>query len=79
MARFWVIVCVALLMIILTIKSYCFTLEADYRGPGSEIETFEREVRDRENRESFERAAERDDCSQRDRERASEYERDHSA
>lgn len=68
--------CAGLLALIGMIKCHAYSLEADYRGPGSEIERFERECRERDNHEAAERRAEGSQ-DRRDVERAGENEREH--
>jgi hypothetical protein len=79
----WLRVVAVVLAVILTIglaiKAHSFNMEMDYRGPGSEIEAFERQANDRESEKANERVNENDrnnrDSTQNDRERANEYQR----
>lgn len=64
------------IFIALSIYCHSWSLEIEYVGPGSDADRLDREVRDHENRESFDRAREgRGDT--RDIERANEYSNDH--
>lgn len=68
----------ALILIILgwAVYGYCYTLEMDYSGPGSEYEASMERYRDESNRESAERCG-RGEASDRDQERAEQYQKDH--
>ena len=76
--RVWALIAAGLIALACTIKSYAFNLEIEFRGPGSEIERFEKQDRDNENEKASERCS-RGEGTERDREHASEYEREHSA
>ena len=71
----------ALLCVIVlgAVCGYSYGFEIESRAPGSEIERFERECRDDQNREASERCDRESEPSSQDRERATEYERDHGA
>lgn len=73
-----VFVVMALFLIIVgwCIKTYAYTFEMDYSGPGSEFERSMDMYRDHENRESSERCG-RDQERSGDREKAEQYEKDH--
>lgn len=73
-----VMVIMALILMIVgwCVKSYSYTLEMDYSGPGSEHERSMEQYRDRENERAYERC-ERGEDNRGDREKAEQYERDH--
>lgn len=78
-----VMVVMALILMIVgwCVKSYGYTLEMDYSGPGSEYERSMDHYRDQDNRDGWDRcqrdANEGRDSSRRDQDRADKYERDH--
>ncbi len=78
-ARALVVALAVLAMTGVAIKSYSYTIEMDYTGPGSEAESLDRASRDRDNERSFDRYHNEGSTSERDREGAEEYERDHGA
>ncbi len=65
-------------MLVFAIEGYCYTVEAEYAGPGSEAERLNDSCRDRDNRDAYDRVNE-GSRDQRDVDRASAYERDHGA
>lgn len=77
-ARAFVLTAIILAFLALTIRSYCYTLEMDYSGPGSEYERSMEHYRDHENQEAAERCG-RGEGSERDQEKAEQYGRDHGA
>jgi flagellar biosynthesis/type III secretory pathway M-ring protein FliF/YscJ len=81
-ARLIVVAFGAILMLFTVIKAHSYTLEMEYRGPGSENERLSRDTRDRENSEAHDRVRENErngrESSQRDKERSYEHERDHA-
>ena len=83
MARGLLLVTLILIALFAAVRGYCFNLEMDYCGPGSEYEASMDRYRDNDNQEAVDRCArDRDEgreSSQRDRDRADAYERDHGA
>lgn len=63
------------LFIALTVYCHAWSLEFEYVGPGSECDRLDRDSRDHENRDSFDRVQEGKGDS-RDVERAGEYTKD---
>jgi len=72
------IVALILLTLFVTIKSWCYTFEMDYTGPGSEADSLDRACRERDNREAHEKIERGENVSSKDQERANDYERDHA-
>ena len=64
------------LFIAFSIYGHSWSLELEYVGPGSDADRLGRDVRDRDNRDSFDRV-QQDTADTRDVERAVEYSRDH--
>lgn len=83
MARGLLLVALILIIAAWVVQGYCLNLEAEYCGPGSEYEASMDRYRDNDNERAYDRCArDRDegrDSSDRDRDRANEYERDHGA
>ena len=75
-ARAMVLLALIALFMCLCVKSYCYTFEMDYSGPGSEYERSTEQYRDRENQDSAERCG-RGEGSERDQERSEQYRDDH--
>jgi hypothetical protein len=79
------LVLVALILITAAwvIQGYCYTVEADYNGPGSEMERSMDQYRDQDNKEACDRVAQDQErgteSSQRDLDRAQEFRDDHGA
>lgn len=76
--RALLIIAVIALTLFLCIRSHAFNLEMEYTGPGSEASRLESNCREKENRESAERC-EKSQGSEKEREKANDYYRDHSA
>ena len=70
----------ALILILSTmaVLGYCYTFEMDYSGPGSEYERSMEQYRDRDNEKASERVS-KGEGSERDREKAEQYGKDHGA
>jgi hypothetical protein len=77
-ARAFVLTAVILVFLALTIRSYCWNLEMEYSGPGSEYERSMEQYRDNENREATERLGTEQERSG-DKEKSEQYGRDHGA
>ncbi len=77
-ARGIVLTAIILAFLVLTVRSYCYTMEMDYSGPGSEMERSMEQYRDHENQEASERYGSENERSG-DKEKAEQYGRDHGA
>ena len=77
-ARAYVLTAIIMAFLVLTVRSYCYTLEMDYSGPGSEYERSMDHYRDKDNQDAAERCGRGEDRSG-DREKADQYGRDHGA